>query len=481
MPDSSSTLSRGNASPRPRMDRTVAEIESFCEEYGIAESTFGRLAVNDGKFVGRLRAGSRAGESTLDSVSGFIRRVRQGELTVRGRARRKLDVSSAETMEAIKANGTSVRTASSLEFHEQRQRYHVFANTTNEASIVAERAVAELRRIAIKSPGLRLFTTLMDNGAALNRILRAVHKNDPSVPFLAVVKGRGLDDLRNTLGRMIDRLAEHPLGVLAMTNMYVPEALDLAKYSSDNPEDVIWREVALAGSHSHDFQVQLSGLFGELAEEWTVHPGDQNQPVYRKPSVLVVYREDHKFLLDGLIPRQGAAERRYDFGLVFHALLHSHYMDFKTHHVVKPILDRLDVGGRAMVVQPHGSDPAHEIVERVWPDRALPVVSRHEIIRALRRALSADAERFSFQGLTDSTSLFRFDMHTVPALPGGEYGASTLSSAWNNAVYFAQVSETLIQQAMMGGSSYLDHTRDVLAEQDGLWFVNEMFVVERER
>ena len=481
MPGPSPSPSRRYSPVRPHIEPTVVEIERFCEEYGIAETTFGRLAVNDGKFVGRLRAGSRAGEATLHSVSSFIRKVRQGEVTVRGRARRKMDVSSAETMEAIKANNTSVRTASSLEFHEQRQRYHVFANTTNEASIVAERAVTELRRITAKRPGLRLFTTLMDNGAALNRILRAVHKEDPAVPFLAVVKGRGLDDLRNTLGRLIDRLTEHPLGVLAMTNMYVPEALDLVKYSPDNPEEVVWREVALAGSHSHDFQVQLSGLFGDLAEEWTVHPGDQNQPVYRKPSVLVIYREDHKFLLDGLIPRQRAEERRYDFGLVFHALLHSHYMDFKTHHVVKPILDRLDIGGRAMIVQPHGSDPAHEIVKRVWPDRALPVVSRHEIIRAVRRALSHDVERFSFHGLTDSTSLFRFDMHTVPALPGGEYGASTLSSAWNNAVYFAQVSESLIQQAMTGDSSWLDHTRDVLAEQDGLWFVNEMFVVGRER
>ena len=169
------------------------EIESFCEEYGIAESTFGRMAVNDGKFVGRIRAGRSAGKATVEAVDGFMRRVHTGEITLRGRSRRKHDVSNAEAMAEIKTCETSVRTASSLEFHEQRQRYHVFANTTNEAWLVAERAMAEMRRIKVRSPGLRLFSTLMDNGAALNRILRSFHKSHPAVPFLAVVKGRGLD------------------------------------------------------------------------------------------------------------------------------------------------------------------------------------------------------------------------------------------------------------------------------------------------
>ena len=33
----------------------LAVVRSFCKEKGIAESTFGRLAVNDGKFVRRTR------------------------------------------------------------------------------------------------------------------------------------------------------------------------------------------------------------------------------------------------------------------------------------------------------------------------------------------------------------------------------------------------------------------------------------------
>src|SRR5580765_5891360 len=49
-------------------------IASFCRNNGIAESTFGRRAVNDGKFVARLRDGARITPETLDRVSSFLER-----------------------------------------------------------------------------------------------------------------------------------------------------------------------------------------------------------------------------------------------------------------------------------------------------------------------------------------------------------------------------------------------------------------------
>src|SRR5262249_49319706 len=38
-------------------EELVSEIVAFCRRVGMAESTFGRRAVNDGKFVSRLRVG----------------------------------------------------------------------------------------------------------------------------------------------------------------------------------------------------------------------------------------------------------------------------------------------------------------------------------------------------------------------------------------------------------------------------------------
>src|SRR5258708_13824326 len=50
----------------------LGSISEFCRRAGMAESTFGRRAVNDGKFVSRLRDGARITPETLERVSVFL-------------------------------------------------------------------------------------------------------------------------------------------------------------------------------------------------------------------------------------------------------------------------------------------------------------------------------------------------------------------------------------------------------------------------
>ena len=54
----------------------LGSISEFCRRTGMAESTFGRRAVNDGKFVARLRDGARVTPETLQRVNQFM--VRHG-------------------------------------------------------------------------------------------------------------------------------------------------------------------------------------------------------------------------------------------------------------------------------------------------------------------------------------------------------------------------------------------------------------------
>src|SRR5689334_24535148 len=56
------SIERGPAGKRRQRagnDQLLDEISAFCRASGMAESTFGRRAVNDGKFVARLRFGGR--------------------------------------------------------------------------------------------------------------------------------------------------------------------------------------------------------------------------------------------------------------------------------------------------------------------------------------------------------------------------------------------------------------------------------------
>src|SRR5271163_903025 len=51
----------------------LQEISDYCRQAGIAESTFGRRAVNDGKLASRLRYGGRVTLETVERVHTFIR------------------------------------------------------------------------------------------------------------------------------------------------------------------------------------------------------------------------------------------------------------------------------------------------------------------------------------------------------------------------------------------------------------------------
>lgn len=459
----------------------IRTIEAFCNKHGIAVSTFGRHAVNDGKFVSRIKNGSWIEPETGQRVRDFMERVDRGEVILRGRPRRKKSESRAYAMAELISQETSIRTPGSYAIQEQRHRFHVFAATTNEAWVQADIITDDILKLEVGPPGLRLFYAPMDNGVALARVLRAAHAHYPDLPIQIVIKGWGLEDLRNTLGRMVDRLAEHPRTVLIVTNLYTREAVELRKTADEGPKDLSWREVALSGSRSYDFQQQVAALFGELANEWTVIKGKDDLPVYSRPSVVTIFREDQREALSDLIPEQDDPQTEFDYCFLNHPYLHSHTMTFRTEYVLEPVIQRLAPGGQMKVVQSFGDDPAHEIVRRVWSDKQLKCVSRHDIISALRKSMGADISAYSFSGLTDARSLFRFDMHTLPIIDSNASSAPSLplQNAWSNAVFFSQVKEELAQEAVREGEKYLLKTAEVLQEHGGLWFVNESFSVSR--
>ena len=54
----------------------LGEIRDYCRATQTAESTFGRLVVNDGKLVSRLRDGARITTGTLDKVRAYLAQYR---------------------------------------------------------------------------------------------------------------------------------------------------------------------------------------------------------------------------------------------------------------------------------------------------------------------------------------------------------------------------------------------------------------------
>ena len=64
-------------------DEILSQISEFCRRADMAESTFGRRAVNDGKLVARLREGKRITIDTLDRIQAYISASTPGGMIAR--------------------------------------------------------------------------------------------------------------------------------------------------------------------------------------------------------------------------------------------------------------------------------------------------------------------------------------------------------------------------------------------------------------
>jgi len=457
-------------------------ISEFCRRSGIAESTFGRRAVNDGKFVARLRDGARITPETLDRVTSFLGRHGASAPASPPELRPLIRVAPPPAERGARA-ATPAREAPSrnFRFFDNRQKYLLFVNTCGEKEVVARRVGMELAHIHPRPPAVRVFDAGMGDGTVLTRVMREMHRRFPTRPFYFVGKEISLEDVRLSLEKMPDRFFEHPATVLVVTNMYYTEAPWLAPKAVSAATSLVWHEVALTGTTAHEFGEQISALEPFLAKNWQArHSAKTGNPVYERPVALVIYRDDLRFLLDDVIPQQGRVRIDYDLVIASQPYRARVPAAFKAAKVIAPLSRALGPGGRLLGIHSCGRDPGMEIVRRIWPEENPFETGRHDVLRAVRADLGKEARHYNFNAYSDARAVFRYDMHTLPTEIAESIGTSTLFAAWNAAVYVAQIDDERLAQ-VVGERKYLDATREVLQEHGGLWFLDESYVVSRKR
>src|SRR5215467_11327947 len=132
-------------------DAILREISDFCRQTGLAESTFGRRAVNDGKLASRLRNGGRITTDTLERIRNFMARNADG---APARRRVLFEPTPPGALPVIKPAAPPVASGEASDdpqrnfrFFDNRQKYLLFVNTCSEKWEVASRVSLELANI----------------------------------------------------------------------------------------------------------------------------------------------------------------------------------------------------------------------------------------------------------------------------------------------------------------------------------------------
>ena len=364
-------------------------------------------------------------------------------------------------------------------FFDNRASYLLFTIATTEKPVVAARIGEELVHVAPGKYALRIFDAGMGDTSVLTRLMRQMHRLFPHIPWLVVGKEISIEDVRLALDRLPDRFAEHPEMVFVVTNMYYPETPSLTP-AGQNKSELIWREAALEGSTTDDFGRQIHGLFSDLVHDWEVVASPKTgNPLYVRPSVLVLYRKDRQFLLNSVIPKRGDVEGTYDLIVASQPYRARTTVERKVRIALVPLARALAPGGRMVVVHSHGNDPGLEIIRGLWPDEDPFQVGRAELVAEARRQLDAASDGdLAYPQQSDQEAIFRYDLHAMPSEVTEHIGTGLTLAAWNAAAYVAQIDENRLSAALSSGA-YVEATQSVLHRYGGVWFNDEAYVIAR--
>jgi hypothetical protein len=366
-------------------------------------------------------------------------------------------------------------------FFDSRAAYLLFSTATNEKPVVAARIGAELDRIEPGEKALHVLDAGMGDATVLTEVMRRLHRAFTHIPWLIVGKEISIEDVRLSLDKMADRLLEHPETVFVVTNMSYREAPHLTPMREEAKAALRWTTVPLEGSTAFDFSRQIRDLYPSLVDDWAVRTSDKTgNPVYVRPSVLVLYRKDREFILNDIIPRPDVRlGRAYQLIIASQPYRARTSVEQKMSTVVAPLARALAPGGRMVVVHAHGDDPGLEIIRGVWPDEDPFQTNRHVLAEAARDHLlePGDADLL-FEPLTDEQAIIRYELHAMPSEVQEHIGTSLIVAAWNAAAYVAQIDEERLSEALSTGR-YVPATRRVIQQYEGVWFNDEAFVISR--
>ena len=460
-------------------DQLLTAVIEFCKEHKMAESTFGRKAVNDGKFVSRLRTGARVTPETFEKVKKFINssgNVKSIEIDNQNLHVLPKD-DNVDNKNIFDEKSKSKK--KNFRFFDNRQKYLLFVSTCSEKEVISKRIGMELGHIKPKPPAIRIFDAGMGDGTVLAGVMREMHHRYPTMPFYISGKEISLEDVRICLSKMSDRLFEHPASVLVFTNLFYSEAPWLKPKSMASSNSMVWKEVALQGGSSHEFAEQLNELRGFLDENWQAgHSPKTGNPIYERPTVLIIYREDHKFLLSDVIPKQDVKKADYDLVLASQPYRLRVSSEVKSRNVLLPLVRSLGRGGRLIGIHSSGDDPGHQILKEIWPNDNPFVSDRHSLLKAVKNELGSDARHYNIKANSDNRSIFKYTMHSLPSELEASIGTSTLFAAWNAATYVGQIDEQRLEAAMKS-VDYLSITQKALKKYGGLWFNDESYTISR--
>ena len=362
-------------------------------------------------------------------------------------------------------------------FFDNRQKYLLFVTTTNEKNKIADALKPIIRKLKPKYPALKVFDAGMGDGSLLMNVMRQCHQKMPHIPMLISTKEISLEDVRLGLEKLPDRFVEHKNTVFVISNLNYVESTSLRSKNKIKQKKMNWKIVKLKGNSSLDFSDQLRKLNqGFLSKKWQIERNPINgNPTYKEPSVIIIYRKDQEFSLKNIIPKKNNGKNNFDLIIASQPYRSRISVEKKVRYVIDPMVKSLNKKGKLAVIHACGNDPGNQIIKKIWPkEKPFPSLY-NSILKYIRK----NTDKNLLKDLKFNKKInIRYVLRALPNEISGGIATSLIFSAWNAAIYVNQISDEQILNAEKK-NNYQKIVQQIVNKNKGLYFNNELFVIER--
>ncbi len=362
-------------------------------------------------------------------------------------------------------------------FFDNRQKYLLFVTTTNEKNKIADALKPIVQKIKPKFPALKVFDAGMGDGSLLMSVMRQCHQKMPHIPLLVSTKEISMEDVRLGLEKLPDRFVEHKNTVFVISNLNYVESTSLKSNNKKKQKKMNWKVVKLIGNSSLDYANQLRRLNQQfLNKKWQIERNPINgNPTYKEPAVIVIYRKDQEFSLKNIIPKKNDGKNSYNLIIASQPYRSRISAEKKVKYVIEPMLKSLDKKGKLVVVHACGKDPGNKIIKKIWPNEKPFPSLYNSILKYIKNNTDKDLlKTLKF----NKKQTIKYVLRALPNEISGGIATSLIFSAWNAAVYVNQISDEQIMRAE-GKKYYQKIVQQVVNNNKGLYFNNELFVIEK--
>ena len=139
------------------------------------------------------------------------------------------------------------------------------------------------------------------------------------------------------------------------------------------------------------------------------------------------------------------------------------------------MIEALKPKGKLLTIHASGNDPANKIIKKIWPkENPFPSLS-NSIIHYLKKNL--DKNLLSKLNFRDK-KIIKCKLRALPNEWSGSIATSLIFSAWNASIYVNQIDDDKVMKVEKS-KNYEDVVLKIVTKNKGLYFNNEIFVIEK--